>query len=184
MTDAYFHYTPSQIMLAALSLADEELCDRVIHETFHLAHTPTPQHAPSQSRKAAAAAEEKVRLLGAEMRDQVRAAVASCRSLLAQEPPAHMTGYWGTPAQTDAVKPPLRKLRKCRDPDRFDLVALHKARREQAMRNGDADDEDGRVPAGSSLDDDDAAVFGKVGERDVKRRKVNKGLEDPFGEPL
>lgn len=185
MTDAYFHYTPSQIMLAALSLADHELCERTIHETFHLANAGinTQAGAGSQNRKAAAAAEERARLLGAELRDKVIATVESCRTLLATEPPERLNGYWQKEA-LNITKPLARKLKKCRDPDRWDLVALQKARREQPLRKGDDDDEDGR-PAGASVGDD-AAVFGSVDEREAKRRKVNaaSGLEDPFGGPL
>lgn len=168
-------------MLAALSLADHELCERVIRETFHHAYTPNPPSAPPQNRRAAAAAEERARLLGAEMRDKVLAAVESCAAVLAKEPPERLTEYWGTEADT-ITRPLNRKLRKCRDPDRWDLVALQKARREQPLRKGDEEDEDGRAGGGSL--DDDAAVFGNVEERDAKRRKGNTRPADPFGGPL
>lgn len=75
------------------------------------------------------------------------------------------------------MKPLRKKLQKCRDPDRVDLVALQRARREQAMNK------DKKPAAGSNNDGD---VFGGALEgdaRDTKRRKVDK-LDDPFGGPL
>lgn len=78
------------------------------------------------------------------------------------------------------MKPLRKKLQKCRDPDRVDLVALQRARREQGTNK------DKKV--GNNSKDDD--VFGgalggqaQADARDTKRRKVDK-LEDPFGPPL
>jgi cyclin H len=73
-----------------------------------------------------------------------------------------------------AIKPLIRKLKKCRDPDRVDLVALQKARREQSEKK--------KPKAGLK---DDAAVFGgALGEPDAKRRKTAINGDDPFGPPL
>lgn len=70
------------------------------------------------------------------------------------------------------MKPLRKKLQKCRDPDRVDLVALQRARREQAMTKAPA------LPVAKQDND----VFG--GEtRDIKRRKVG-GQDDVFGPPL
>jgi cyclin H len=77
------------------------------------------------------------------------------------------------------MRPLNKKLKKCRDPDRFDLVALQKARREQAQQKPKA-----KVPAKA-----DGDVFGtsngmiKDEERDAKRRRVAGGA-DMFGPPL
>lgn len=72
------------------------------------------------------------------------------------------------------IRPLLKKLKKCRDPDRADLVALQRSRREQTARR--------EQPAEAKAAD--AAVFGGESEeaREAKRRKV--ALEDPFGPPL
>lgn len=181
VTDVYFHYTPSQIMLAALSLADQELAERVVHETFH--HPAPPSEGaggqPRESRKGASAAGERARLLGAEMRDRVLEAVRACREVLAREPPERMTSYWGTPESHQITRPLLRKLKKCRDPDRWDLVAYQAAKREQARQKEDAADGGGRGSLGG-----DGAVFGDVNGRDVKRRKVADAPGDPFGGAL
>lgn len=77
-----------------------------------------------------------------------------------------------------SMKPLRKKLQKCRDPDRVDLVALQRARREQGRQK----DKTGGGVVGSNSDD----VFGvgEGGARDTKRRKVENKLDDPFGPPL
>ena len=80
----------------------------------------------------------------------------------------------------ETMKPLNKKLRKCRDPDRVDLVALQKARREQAMQKTKAKiatKQDGEVfgtSNGTKKEDE---------ERDAKRRRVADGA-DMFGPPL
>lgn len=81
------------------------------------------------------------------------------------------------------MKPLLKKLKKCRDPDRFDLIALHKKRLEFREKEAGG--------AGRPVEDD-GAVFGGGGaagdafkgdpDRESKRRKV--AAEDPFGPAL
>ncbi|KAI0017819.1 cyclin ccl1 [Xylariomycetidae sp. FL0641] len=150
VTDAYFHYTPSQIMLAALAMADDGLVERVMREAF-----------ASQGEAA---------------KDKVMAVIQSCREMLEKEPPERMANYWGTPESNKSVKPLNKKLKKCRDPDRVDLVALQKARREQALQ---------KAKAKASAKDDSNVFGGKLDdERDSKRRKVAENGGDPFGPPL
>ena len=77
------------------------------------------------------------------------------------------------------MKSLVRKLKKCRDPDRFDLIGLHKKRLESR--------ENEKKPAKGAVEDDGAVFSGSNGtskadaDRDAKRRKV---AEDPFGPPL
>lgn len=77
------------------------------------------------------------------------------------------------------MKPLIRKLKKCRDPDRFDLIGLHKKRLEFK--------ENEKKPSKGAVEDDGAVFSGSNGagkgdaDRDAKRRKV---AEDPFGPPL
>ena len=78
------------------------------------------------------------------------------------------------------IQPLRKKLNKCRDPERWNLVELQRARREQAAKR--ADSEDGEPDDRGDTLDDDGAVFG--GGLPAKRRKVAGGLEDPFGPPL
>ncbi|KAK8062912.1 cyclin H [Apiospora hydei] len=121
VTDAYFHYTPSQIMLAALAMADEGLVERMLREAF------AAQGVPGHAREGAP---EKMN------DNEERKAI---------------------------IKPLNRKLKKCRDPDRVDLVALQKARREQAMVKKP------KIPV-----KEDGAVFGGsiADGRESKRRKT------------
>lgn len=79
------------------------------------------------------------------------------------------------------MKPLLKKLKKCRDPDRFDLIALHKKRLEFREKESSG--------AGRSVEDDGAVFGGGLDapskgdpDREAKRRKV--AAEDPFGPAL
>lgn len=68
VTDAYFHYTPSQIMYAALAIADEELVQRMLREAF--------------------AGE------GEEAKAKVWSVIQNCKEMLEKEPPEKMATYW------------------------------------------------------------------------------------------
>lgn len=70
------------------------------------------------------------------------------------------------------MKPLRKKLQKCRDPDRANLVALQQARREQALNKE-------KKPVSK----DDGAVFGDEDGREAKRVKLQKA-DDMFGPPL
>lgn len=75
------------------------------------------------------------------------------------------------------MKPLNKKLKKCRDPDRFDLIGLHKKRletREEKESTKATAEDDGAV-FGGALNQNDA-------DRESKRRKVV--AEDPFGPAL
>ncbi|KAK4141242.1 cyclin-like protein [Dichotomopilus funicola] len=220
ITDAYFHYTPSQIMMAALSLADRGLAEQLITKTFHhVAPAPdsgadTPmagtEHSNPPGAKASHA-EDQAHIIGFQIRDKILGAVEACRDMLGRELPERRE-HWTNKAVIKAQITPLRKkLNKCRDPERWNLVELQRARREQATRKGasglDSDDGGG----GGDLEDDrtlegDEAVFGEplgagtggnntnnnLHNNNNKRRKVlggggaggGKGLDDPFGGSL
>ncbi|KAF7538170.1 hypothetical protein G7054_g3126 [Neopestalotiopsis clavispora] len=147
VTDAYFHYTPSQIMLAALAMADEGLAQRLLRDAF-----------AGQGEAA---------------KDQIWSVIQTCRGILEKEPPERMTEHWGSQETNKAMKPLVKKLKKCRDPDRVDLVALQKARREQAEK---------KKPK-PGLKDDGAVFGGSLGEPEAKRRKTINA-DDPFGPPI
>jgi cyclin H len=166
VTDAYFHYTPSQIMLAALAMADEGLAQRLLRDAF-----------AGQGEAA---------------KDQIWSVIQTCRGILEKEPPERMTEHWGSVSighnhlftssakanssqqeTNKAMKPLVKKLKKCRDPDRVDLVALQKARREQAEK---------KKPK-PGLKDDGAVFGGSLGEPEAKRRKTINA-DDPFGPPI
>lgn len=77
VTDAYFHYTPSQVMLAALSLADQEFAEKLIDDAFPAHHVQTN---PSQ----------------ADVKEKVFAAVEGCKEMLSTELPERLHEFWGT----------------------------------------------------------------------------------------
>lgn len=75
VTDVYFHYAPSQIMMAAVLIADSGLADVLI---------PVPDSADESS-----AAQ-------LNLRNKIFAALHACRAMLEEEPPERMADYWGT----------------------------------------------------------------------------------------
>lgn len=112
-----------------------------------------------------------------------------CTSPLPPPPTPHIHPL--TPLQREQkvtykaqLQPIRKKLNKCRDPDRWNLVELQRSRREQVLNKGGGgggggSEDGGEGVAGAKKDDD---VFGG----DAKRRKVAKGaaLDDPFGGAL
>lgn len=70
VTDAYFHYTPSQIMFASLAIADEGLVEHIMREAF-----------TGQSEA---------------VKENVLNVIESCKEMLKKEPPEKMSNYWGT----------------------------------------------------------------------------------------
>ena len=83
VTDAYFHYTPSQIMLAALSMADHELFERLIQAMF----PQQPKGIPNS---------QKAEILSQAVKEKTVSTVMACKDMLNQEPPERMTNFWGT----------------------------------------------------------------------------------------
>lgn len=89
--------------------------------------------------------------------------------------------YNEQPESSNLMKPLNKKLKKCRDPDRFDLIGLHKKRLESR------EDKESAAAKASNAVQDDGVVFGgsiksDAADRESKRRKV--ATEDPFGPPL
>ena len=108
ITDAYFHFTPSQIMLAALSLADRGLAERLIQDTFHYvapqpsSGTDTPATSGVETPSGASASislhkrtaspssgslEDKAAVIGSHVRDKVLGTIEACRDMLSKELP-------------------------------------------------------------------------------------------------
>ncbi|KAJ1328930.1 cyclin H [Microdochium nivale] len=165
VTDAYCHFTPSQIMLAALAITDRELAEHLLDQAMN-----------GQ----------------AEELEKVWTVIGQCMETLQHEPPERFENYYRSPECSKAMKPLIRKLKKCRDPDRVDLVALQRARKEQAAQKP-ARPKQGAAALGSKATDGD--VFGSGltldKDHDSKRRRVaengNGGggvaasNNDPFG---
>lgn len=94
VTDAYFHYTPSQIMLAALLIADVELFDRIIDATF--GEHPTVGSGANTPNTGANGTNDGALATIQAVKDKTVATIKACRDMLLQEPPERMTEFWGT----------------------------------------------------------------------------------------
>ncbi|KAK4178759.1 putative cyclin [Triangularia setosa] len=200
MTDAYFHYTPSQIMLAALSLADRGLAERLIQETFHFvqmegnsADTPGGGNngggggggGGERGNKNYRANEEKAKVIGSQIRDKVLGTIEACRDMLNRELPERKEHWTNKPFIKTQITPLRKKLLKCKDPERWNLVELQRVRREQAARKMDSDDEDDASGGRRVKKEEDGDIFGGDLGHSAKKRKVTmKKEEDLFGGPM
>ncbi|RDW60100.1 hypothetical protein BP5796_11706 [Coleophoma crateriformis] len=98
LTDVYFHFTPSQIMMASLLIADPDLL------TWYIG----------------------VKLPAEPMREKVMMTLEDCSSILRTvEPTSQPSGD-----ELKELKRLAKKLNKCRNPEKMDLVGLQRAKRE------------------------------------------------------
>lgn len=79
VTDVYFHYAPSQIMMAALLMADAYLVDLLLPGDLKVE-------------------EDTDECIGAhkDLREKMLDTIKACKAMLEEEPPERMTDYWGT----------------------------------------------------------------------------------------
>jgi cyclin H len=115
ITDAYFHYTPSQIMLAALSLADRGLAERLITQTFHHvappntdsgADTPAASGPDANNKPAPRSGEDTAEIIGSHARDRVLGTIEACRDLLSRELPERRE-HWTNVHTHNPPPPPI-----------------------------------------------------------------------------
>ena len=131
LTDVYFHFTPSQIMMASLLLADEEL----IH--WYIASKFGPEDPMAQ---------------------RILMVLSDCAGMLQTiEPNAA-----GPSDERKAISALAKKLKKCRNPEKIDLVALQKVKRE-----------------GDGVEDEKI-----IKKRKLEREKVAKEADELFGPGL
>jgi cyclin H len=100
LTDVYFHFTPSQIMIAALMIADKELAEWYIKCKFPAA--------------------------AGELQQKVLSTVEKCAEMLREVDAS------SSPSATEMkeLQALAKKLKKCRNPEKMDLVGLQRAKRE------------------------------------------------------
>lgn len=130
LTDVYFHFTPSQIMLASLNIADAELAQWYLSTKF-----------PSSVPEAHA------------LLQKVEKTVQQCVEML-QSVQSEVTAD-----EKKEIRVLSKKLSKCRNPEKIDLVGLQKAKREGG---------------GDELDE----------ERQAKKRKLERERSEKSGEDL
>jgi cyclin H len=99
LTDVYFHFTPSQIMMAALMIADGELM-----EWYIKCKVPSVD----------------------EVQRKVITTIERCASMLREVEPTTESST----SERKECQALARKLKKCRNPEKIDLVSLQKAKRE------------------------------------------------------
>lgn len=120
LTDAYFLYPPSQIMLAAHLLADEPL-------TLFYLSTKLPPSSP----------------IHAKLLSTIRACATllsshrsfTSSSTIKEEKEAR------DKKEKSAVAALIKKLRHCRDPDKLDLVQLNQAHKRDAVQDGSLEEQ-------------------------------------------
>jgi cyclin H len=111
MTDVYFLYTPSQIWLAALLLADKPLAEFYID--VKLGHPPSPTANPDRFTT---------------LRTKLATILASCSSTLSSY---LVTQQSPDPESMKNLKRIAKKLYHCQNPEKIDLVGLNRAQKRE-----------------------------------------------------
>lgn len=139
LTDAYFLYTPSQIWLAALLIADPTLFNFYFDVKF-----PSPSSPPSNP-----------------LKSKILSILQQCSTLLKSS-----TSTKPAQSEMDEFKRIDKKLYKCRNPEKIDLVGINKA----VKRDG-----------GDAVGGADEKV---VKKRKLERERSEREGDDIFGGPL
>ena len=135
LTDAYFLYTPSQIWLSSLFLADEPLARFYIDTKI-----PTPSN----------------------IKPKLITTLQSCADLLRSSVSANPGE-----AEMKALTKIDKKLFKCRNPEKVDLVGINKAQKRDSEGTGE-----------NGLDEK------IIKKRKLEREKLEKEAEEIFGPTL
>jgi cyclin H len=120
LSDAYFLFTPAQIALAALAVADAPLVEGLLSAKFSLL-PPTTAAADDEERRPTL--------------ERVLAEVGRCASALKE------VRFDDAQLKREAVAVD-RKLHFCRNPEKLDLVGLNRARKRDAGEDGGKAEED------------------------------------------
>ncbi|KAG0646767.1 Cyclin CCL1 [Hyphodiscus hymeniophilus] len=102
LTDVYFHFTPSQIMMASLLLADKDLAEWYIRSKFPASVDPSGL-----------------------MANKVMGVVEKCAEMMATVAP----NSDASDVERKEVSALMKKLKRCRNPEKKDLTALQRAKR-------------------------------------------------------
>lgn len=111
LSDVYFHYTPSQIMLASLLIADEDLTAFYVATKF-----PDPQ-------------------MG-EIKAKLMQALHTCADILRSVSP----NLSPQDAEMKELRQLAKKLGRCRNPEKMDLEALSKAAKRDGVEGEGVDE--------------------------------------------
>ncbi|KIV91351.1 hypothetical protein PV10_05897 [Exophiala mesophila] len=131
MTDAYFLFTPAQIWLGAVMVADRELVERYLD-----AKIDGLRKLPSGMLPVNDAEEEKAREA---FRTKLLATISSCASLLED---------YKSPDNDAASRKEMKRIGKkltvCQNPEKVDIVAVARAKAAE-KREGDASDKEAKA---------------------------------------
>lgn len=131
MTDAYFLFTPAQIWLAAVMVADRELVERYLDAKIDGLRT-----LPSGQLPASDAEEDKAREA---FKTKLLATISSCASLLED---------YKSPDDDAASRKEMKRIGKkltvCQNPEKVDIVAVARAKAAE-KREGDASDKEAKA---------------------------------------
>ncbi|TGO28760.1 hypothetical protein BPAE_0023g00250 [Botrytis paeoniae] len=116
LCDSYFHYTPSQIMFASLYLASAPLTTFYLALKFYNPSNPDTNTATSTYQKLLTLIKNLAQILSSIPEEQ-------------------------TPEQRQEIQTLVKKLKKCRNPEKADLVGLQKMKREGVEGKDGEDDE-------------------------------------------
>lgn len=145
ITDAYFLYTPSQIWLAAMMLADRELVSTYI------------------SAKLSALPGTEAEVSGA-LREKLTSTISACGALLeSYRSPVHDS------VKRKEMKRIVKKLTVCQNPEKMDIVAVARAKSAE-KREGDGSDMEKKLKKRKlerEMAERDGDVFGFGGELKV-----------------
>lgn len=130
MTDAYFLFTPAQIWLAALQLADPDLTDAYLTAKFEQLLTAASNSTSSSSSTTPTPASITA------LRNKLTETVSKCAAMLRD--------YTSPDADKKERKELARigrKLVKCQDPEKTDIVAVARAKRAEKREGSDSERE-------------------------------------------
>ncbi|OCT50441.1 hypothetical protein CLCR_07069 [Cladophialophora carrionii] len=114
LTDAYFLFTPSQIWLGALMVADRDLCEAYLNYKFEAIVDAVERQAGSQTSDVDIAA----------LQTKLLATINSCAELLQSYTPPEEESA----TQRKEMRRIGKKLNVCQNPEKTDIVAVARAK--------------------------------------------------------
>jgi cyclin H len=173
MTDAYFLYTPSQIWLSALLLADKPLAEFYLDVKLG----PNPGSAATSNGYATNPLTP--------LRLKIQITLTPSSALLASySPPSAPEADPDTAAaKLKSLKRIAKKLYHCQNPEKLDLVGLNRAHKRDSTGTGTGTATAAGTPAGadSGSGNVDGGGGGSEVERAAKKRKLERERKEREG---
>ncbi|OAX80866.1 hypothetical protein ACJ72_04794 [Emergomyces africanus] len=181
MTDVYFLYTPAQIWLSALLLADKPLAEFYIDTKLTPSSSsispPPPQSSPTAEAAATSSSSlssSQTQKLFTTIRTKLSLILNSCSTTLSTYQTSHTPT--SAPATMKNLKRIGRKLYHCQNPEKIDLRSLTRA----AKREGSSVAAATGTPAGTEAEDEagaDAATTTAVNSADGDEAELQRAAK-------